>query len=44
MDLVLLEGTYMEEDYKSKIIELVQKIDDVWILDKILKIIKAIVK
>ena len=35
MDLVLLEGTYMEEDYKSKIIELVQKIENV----KILKLI-----
>lgn len=44
MDLVLLEGTYMEEDYKSKIIELVQKIDDVWILNQILKFIKNITK
>ena len=39
-----VEGLCMEEDYKSMIIELVQKIDDVWVLDKILKIIKAIVK
>lgn len=44
MDLVLLEDTYMEEELKDKIIELVRKIDDIWILDKILKIIKAIVK
>ena len=44
MELGLLEGTYMEEELKNKIIELVQKIDDVWVLDKILKIIKAIVK
>lgn len=34
----------MEEDYKNKIIELVQKIDDVWILNQILKFIKNITK
>lgn len=34
----------MEEEYQDKIIELVRKIKDVWILDKILKIIKAIIK
>lgn len=44
MDLVLLEGTYMEEELKNKIIELVQKIDDIWILNQILKFIKNITK
>lgn len=34
----------MEEDYQGKIIELVRKIKDVWVLDKIFKIIKAITK
>lgn len=34
----------MEEDYKNKIIELVQKIDDIWILNQILKFIKNITK
>lgn len=34
----------MEEDYQEKIIELVRKIKDVWILNQILKFIKNITK
>lgn len=34
----------MEEELKNKIIELVQKIDDIWILNQILKFIKNITK
>ena len=34
----------MEEDYQEKIIELVRKIKDVWVLNQILKFIKNITK
>lgn len=44
MDLVLLEGTYMEEDYEEKIIELVKHIKNLKLLKLIYNFVNAAYK
>ena len=41
---IIKEKHKMEEDYKKKIIETIEGIEDVWILEQIYRCIKSIIK